>query len=196
VTLVPTRRATDERERVTDAELLAEIARDELGALGVLYDRHAAALWRVVHRVTNGSSDVDDIVHATFLKIPALASRFDGRPSARSWLAGVAVRVALHQGRSLARLTATLKRFAQVTTHADSLDPELLAGGRARVAVLDRALCRLSPAKRAVFVLVEIEGCTHEEVARDLGIPAATVRTRLFSAKRELRSALARAETR
>jgi RNA polymerase sigma-70 factor (ECF subfamily) len=196
VTVVPTRRAVPDVPAVTDAVLLAAVARDDLGALGVLYDRHAASVWRVIHRVTNGANDVDDIVHATFLKLPALAASFDGRPSARSWLAGIAVRVALRHRRSLGRLAATLRRFAEVTRDADSLDPELLATGRARLAVLDRAVRKLSAAKRAVFVLVEIEGCTHEEVARDLGIPLATVRTRLFSAKRELRTALTRAEAR
>jgi RNA polymerase sigma-70 factor (ECF subfamily) len=47
-----------------------------------------------------------------------------------------------------------------------------------------------------VFVLVEIEGLSHDEVASDLGVPAATVRTRLFHAKRELRLALAKRERR
>ncbi len=191
-----TRRPSLEAEQVSDAALLVAIAAGDLGALGGLYDRHAASVWRVVHRVTNGVSDVDDIVHTTFLKIPQLAASFDGRPSARSWLVGIAVRLALRHTRTLGRLAATLGRFAHVTRDVDRLDPEVLTAGRARLAVLERAMGRLSPAKRAVFVLIEMEGLSYEEVARDLSVPAATVRTRLFHAKCELREALARTESR
>ncbi len=184
------------REAVSDAGLLEAIARDDLGALGALYDRHARYVWRVVHRVTNGASDVDDLVHTTFLNVPKLAHKFDGRPSAKGWLAGIAVRLALRQTRTVARFARMLGRFVHVTSEADRVDPETVAEGRAEVRVLERAMVDLSPAKRTVFVLVEFEGLSHEEVARDLDIPLATVRTRLFHAKRELREALTRAGVR
>jgi RNA polymerase sigma-70 factor (ECF subfamily) len=53
-----------------------------------------------------------------------------------------------------------------------------------------RALARLSAKKRAVFVLVELEGMTAEDAASALEIPAATARTRLFHARRELHEAM------
>ncbi len=189
-------RPANEATAVTDADLLRAIAREDLGALGALYDRHATHVWRVVHRVTNGSGDVEDIVHATFLKVPQLAARFDGRASARSWLAGIAVRLALRQARTLGRLAGMLRRFAHHTPDVDRRDPEAHASGRAELATLETALSKLTPAKRAVFVLIEIEGYTHDEVAKDLAVPAATVRTRLFHAKRELQDALAAADAR
>jgi len=176
----------------SDADLLVRIAQHDLGALGALYDRHMRSVWRVVYRVTNGASDVEDIVHATFLKVPQLASRFDGRPSARSWLIGIALRLAQRHARTLHRFTRMLGRFAHVTQDADRLDPESRAIGRAKLAVLERAVGKLSAPKKAVFVLIELEGLSHDDVARDLDVPLATVRTRLFHAKRELREALAR----
>jgi RNA polymerase sigma factor (sigma-70 family) len=175
---------------VSDAVLLAAIASDDLGALGVLYDRHAGSVWRVVYRVTNGASDVDDLVHATFLKVPQVARTFDGRASARNWLMGIAVRLALRNTRSVARFTRMLARFSSASERADLLDPEVQAAGRARLVALDRAVTRLSAAKRAVFILIEMEGLSTEEVAQELGIPVPTVRTRLFHAKHELRAAL------
>jgi len=178
-------------ESVDDATLLAAIAKDDLGALGHLYDRHARAVWRVVHRVTSGAADVDDIVHTTFLKVPELAASFDGRPSARSWLIGIAVRFALRHMRGRGRFTRMLARFAHVTRGVDALDPEVQANGRAALAALERSLATLAPAKRVVFVMIEMEGLAHDEVARVLGVPVATVRTRLFHAKRELASAVA-----
>jgi RNA polymerase sigma-70 factor (ECF subfamily) len=183
-----------ETEPTTDAALLEAVARDDLGALGVLYDRHAKAVWRVVHRVTNGAADVDDLVQATFLQLPKLAAGFDGRPSARSWLIGIAVRLSLRHLRGMGRFTRMLARFAHVTRRDDTVDPEAHAAGRGRLRIVERALTDLSPAKRAVFILVEMEGLTHDEVARELAIPLATVRTRLFHAKRALVSALAQTE--
>jgi RNA polymerase sigma-70 factor (ECF subfamily) len=192
VTARKVRRLGPTPEAVTDASLLTDIAHEDLGALGVLYDRHAKSVWRVVQRVTNGAGDADDIVHATFLKVPQLAASFDGRPSARSWLIGIAVRLALRHTRTLGRFVGMLKRFSNATRDADRLDPEVLVSGRAELVVLEGAVRRLSPAKRAVFVMIELEGLSNDEVARDLGIPAATVRTRLFHAKQELRDALGR----
>jgi RNA polymerase sigma-70 factor (ECF subfamily) len=57
---------------------------------------------------------------------------------------------------------------------------------------LERALAQLSDKKRAVFMLIELEGLSTEEAAKVLEIPAATVRTRLFHARRQLHAALER----
>jgi RNA polymerase sigma-70 factor (ECF subfamily) len=177
----------------TDAALLAALADGDLGALGSLYDRHARALWRVLHRVTGPGEDVEDLVHATFLKLPQLAKSFDGRPSCRNWLCGIAVRIALRRGRSVRRFAQMLTRFADSDQRRASFDPETEAGHREEMLALKRALRALPPKKRAVFVLVELQGLDHQEVAETLEIPVATVRTRLFYAKHALREALTRA---
>jgi RNA polymerase sigma factor (sigma-70 family) len=179
----------------SDAPLLVAIARGDLGSLGILYDRHAHAVWGVVHRVLGRGDGVDDVVHAAFLKVVEIASTFDVRPSARNWVIGIAVRLALRKTRSAGRLARMLARFAHAGRSAYAVDPEATAMGRERVAALERGLMDLSPAKRAVFVLVEVEGLTHDEVAEILDIPLPTVRTRLFHAKKALRAAVSSGET-
>jgi RNA polymerase sigma-70 factor (ECF subfamily) len=175
----------------TDAELLTAAGAGDLSALGALYDRHARDVWRVLDRVTNGSSDVEDVLHTTFLSLPRLAANFDGRsPSCRNWLCGVATHLALRHGRGLRRFTAMLARFGATTEHASWVTPESHARDREEVLLLERAVAAMSPKKRAVFVLIECEGLSHVEVAESLQIPLATVRTRLFGAKNELRAAL------
>jgi RNA polymerase sigma-70 factor (ECF subfamily) len=196
VTAIPSRADARGAEPPSDSALLVTIAQGDLGALGILYDRHARAVWRSVHRVTSGASDVDDIVHATFLLVPKIAGGFDGRPSARSWLVGIATRVALRRTRALSRFARVLGRFVHLSRDADRVDPEAHAAGRERLAVLEAAVKKLSPAKRAVFILVEMEGLTPDEVAQALGVPVPTVRTRLFHDKRALRAALAAKEKR
>lgn len=175
----------------TDAELLAAVSAGDLGALGTLYDRHARHVWRVLARVTNGSSDVEDVLHTTFLSLPRLAARFDGRaPSCRNWLCGVATYLALRHRRGLRRFTAVLARFGVAAQHASLVNPESQASDREEMAAVERAVSALSPKKRAVFVLVECEGLSHAEVAEALQIPLPTVRTRLFAAKDDLRASL------
>lgn len=105
---IPSTRPT-RAEAGTDAELLAAVSAGDLAALGLLYDRHAHHVWRVLNRVMPGGSDVDDVLHATFLQLPKLAPNFDGRSSScRKWLCGVATHLALRQGRGLMRFKAML----------------------------------------------------------------------------------------
>ncbi len=179
----------------SDAELLAAVSEGDLSALGALYDRHARDIWRVLERVTNGSSDVEDVLHATFLSLPKVAARFDRRaPTCRNWLCGIATCLALRQRRSLRRFTLMLARFGMAAERPPSADPESQASSREDLGTLERAIAALTPKKRAVFVLVECEGLSHREVAASLQIPLATVRTRLFAAKDDLRVALLRRE--
>jgi RNA polymerase sigma-70 factor (ECF subfamily) len=177
----------------TDPELLRDIADGDLGALGELYDRYARAVWRAVQRTLGrgaDQADVDDVVHAMFLKLPGIARAYDGRDSCRGWLCGIGVRVALRHSRGLRRFRRALSNFAETPVGRAPADPEQRATGNEALAVLGRALDRMSTKKRAAFVLVELEGLRPEEAARALEIPIATVRTRLFHARNELRLAL------
>jgi RNA polymerase sigma-70 factor (ECF subfamily) len=177
----------------TDAELLAGVAGGHLGALGELYDRYARDVWRAVRRSLRNDADVDDVVHATFLNLPRIAAAYDGRASCRNWLCGIGVRLAMRHRRGAGRLQRMLGSFAQTLIGGRrASDPEERASHNQELAVLDRALAQLSDKKRAVFVLVELEGLSAAEAAMALEIPAVTARTRLFHARRELQLALQR----
>lgn len=179
-------------EESTDAELLAGVASGHLGALGELYDRYARDVWRAVRRSLPNDADVDDVVHATFLNLPRIAGAYDGRASCRNWLCGIGVRLAMRHRRGAGRLQRMLGSFAQTFIGRKVSDPEQRASDNQELAVLNRALAQLSEKKRAVFVLVELEGLSAAEAATALEIPAVTARTRLFHARRELQQALQR----
>jgi RNA polymerase sigma-70 factor, ECF subfamily len=188
-----TTRALRARSRETsDAELLADVAAGDLGAIGELYDRYARHVWRAARRTLDDDADADDVVHATFMGLPRVAPSYDGRASSRNWLCGIAVRLALRRRRSATRFRRALAALADTVVRHSTATPERSADSQEQLAVLDHALSRLSEKKRAVFVLVELEGLSAEEVATALEIPAATVRTRLFHARRELQDALER----
>jgi RNA polymerase sigma-70 factor, ECF subfamily len=178
-----------------DPELVGLVAGGDLQALGELYDRYARDVSRAAYRMLGERAEVEDLVHSLFLMLPRVARRYDGRASCRQWLCGIAVHLALRQRRGLRRFHRMLGAFAQtLQSGARPRDPEHRASHTEELVVFERALERLSERKRAAFVLVELEGLTADDAATVLEIPAATVRTRLFHARRELHAAMKQAE--
>lgn len=171
----------------TDAELIARLATGEIGALGELYDRHQAAVFRFLTRATNGAEDVDDLLHQTFLAAAKSAGRYDGRSSCRPWLIGIAVQHLKRRRQSFARLFAVLRSLRDRRTTI--VDPRSSLQAKSDI---DRALARLSEAKRITFLMAEVEGFSCAEIAETLNVPIGTVWTRLHAARRELRDALGR----
>jgi RNA polymerase sigma factor (sigma-70 family) len=184
------RRIGELRSR-SDAELLRVVARGDTAALGLLYDRYARDVWTAARRVLDDTTDAEDVVQVVFVKLPTIARSYDGRASCRAWLRGIAVRIALVHRRGHRRFHRMLAMFATAPTWAPR-DPESKAAGNEELAALDRALAALSDKKRVAFTMVDLDGMTTEEVARVLEVPPATVRTRLFNARRELQAALSR----
>jgi RNA polymerase sigma-70 factor (ECF subfamily) len=175
---------------MTDQDLLSEIASGNLGGLGILFDQYEADIRRFIGQLGVRPAEVDDLVQMTFLDVPHAAASFDGRSAVRSWLFGLAAMVVRRHRRTLGRLAANLVAWARQPIR------ELPnAGERFEIheeaARAERALSRLSQKKREVFVMVELEDASGKDAARALGIPLATVWTRLHHARRELRQYLA-----
>ncbi len=179
----------------SDRDLIVLVGEGDLGALGELYDRYARDVWRVALRLLRSDADAEDVVHAVFLKLPQIAGSHDGRSNVRAWLLGICVRLASRHRRSAARFFRMISSLAEVAPTSSRLDPEREIGSRQDLRRLENALATLAPKKRIAFMLVELEGLSSDEAARALDVPAATVRTRLHHARREIDSALKLAES-
>jgi RNA polymerase sigma-70 factor (ECF subfamily) len=186
-----TRRATSESlvrgniPHTPDPDIMRQLAGGEIGALGELYDRYHEPVRRFVARATSDADDVDDLVHATFLAAAKSAGRYDGRPSCRPWLIGIAAQLLRRRRQSFGRFLAVLSSLR--ATRATSADPRRALQARSDV---EGALVRISAAKRITLLMAEVEGLSCAEIAAALGIPIGTVWTRLHAARRELRRAL------
>jgi RNA polymerase sigma-70 factor (ECF subfamily) len=189
LTGVTTKGARASRAEAPDADLLARVRGGDVSALGVLYDRYAEDVRRVLVRLGVPERDVDDMLQETFLDVVRGAKNYDGRANARPWLVGLAVNWVRRRRRSVRVLVRRLASFEEEPTTAPTT-PEDEAAGAIAAAKARAALDALSQKKREVFVLVVMEGLPGEEVARLLDIPVATVWTRLHHARRELRAAL------
>jgi RNA polymerase sigma-70 factor (ECF subfamily) len=174
----------------TDADLVRRVADGDLSPLGVLYDRHHEGVRQFVARATAGGADAEDLTHEAFLTLAKIASRYDGRTSARPFLLGIAAQLVRRRRRGLMRWAQALTAFAGNTTSQRVRTPEEHASTTQDLQRFDETLARLTEEKRLVFLLVEREGLSGEEVARALDIPVNTVWTRLHHARNELRRAL------
>ena len=164
-----------------DATSLARIAAGDLSGLGELYDAYAQALWRFVRRAAP-REDAEDVVHSVFVRLVAIAASYDARaPSARAWLFGVTTQVLRERRRSLRRFADAMLTHALVVRNSPVRSDTTSAD-------IDRALARLSEAKRIVLLLSDVEGFSSPEIAVMLGIPVGTVWTRLHHARRQLRN--------
>lgn len=162
-------------------------------ALGELYRAHADGVFRLAYRITGSREDAEDVLQDVFVGLPHALSSYDERGRFESWLKRVTARTALM------RLRAQRRRGEQslepateaVAGRADGHAGDAGAHSIDRLAV-DRALSRLPQSLRAVFLLREVEGYAHDEIAGLLGISAGASATRLSRAWTVLRKELSR----
>jgi RNA polymerase sigma-70 factor (ECF subfamily) len=178
----------------SDADLVAAIAAGNLSDLGHLFDRYVDDVRRVVSRLGVPACDLDDLVQQTFLEIPRASVSFRAGAPVRPWLFGLATILVRRRRRSVSRMLTRLQQWALEPRPADSKTPaeELELTSEARRAWT--ALESISPKKREAFVLVALEGMSCVEAASALGIPVATVWTRIHYARTELRQRLEASE--
>jgi RNA polymerase sigma-70 factor, ECF subfamily len=174
-----------------DAEsaLVARLAAGELAALGVAYDAHHGCVRTFARRLLADADAAEDLVHETFLQLPAAARSFRREASLRTLLLSIASRRASRHLRSASRRRAAMARFEREPNRTPATPEDEVIAGERRQALL-RALDALSIKLRLVLVLCDVEGRTSVEVAAILGLSDVTVRTRLCAARKKLREAL------
>lgn len=160
-------------------------------AFALLYDRHAAAIYRYVTRRL-GDAHADDVVAECFLAAFRRRDRYDlDRLDARPWLYGIAARVIGRHRRTEVRLLRALARTGVDPVgedHADRVDGRVAAAAMQRE--LAAVLSRLAEPDREVLLLIAWADLSYAEVAEALAIPVGTVRSRLSRARKKARAAL------
>lgn len=172
------------RDVDSDEALLAAVSRGEQDALRALYDRHAAAMLRLVRRMTARTGGAEEVLQETWLAVWSSAGGFRGDSPARGWLFGVAKRQALTH----------VRRTRPTPVELDEADEPADPVGDVESAVLDRiardelaaAVRSLPEHLREVLLLVLADDLSYPEVAATLGIPVGTVKSRMSHARRRL----------
>lgn len=177
--------------RFATTDLIAGARRGEAGALTTLYEQHAGILTAVAARILGSVPDAEDVVQDLFVALPEALGRYTEQGQLDAWLRRVVIRLALSRGRAHHR-----RREAPLDVVAPGIvSPSSHHRRSADIIVdriaLERAITALPAPLRLVFVLREIEGYAHAEIAVLLGISRNVSEVRLFRAVRRLRALLA-----
>jgi RNA polymerase sigma-70 factor (ECF subfamily) len=193
VSLAPERRARELRPRMADEDrLIARAVAGETDAFRELYQRHRQDVARLVYRMLGPRADLEDVIQEVFVQVYKSLGDFRGQSKFSTWLHRVTVNVVLmHRRAARSRPVFADEPPADAMLRSEDIRPDDDAERRERVRAFARLLGRLADKKRIVFVLHELEGISPGEIAKIVGAPVLTVRTRLFYARRELEAMLA-----
>lgn len=173
----------------SDADLVRAVAAGDESALRLLFERHSAWLMLRLRRRTGNEDLVTESLQDTFVAVWRGASSFRGEGDVGAWLWGIAIRQLLNRLRKApSPVPVAAEQISAGSPAVRSAEDELL------VAVehgdVGTALRALSPELRAVLAATVIDGLSTREAARLLGLPQGTVKSRLRSAKIQLREQL------
>jgi RNA polymerase sigma-70 factor (ECF subfamily) len=171
-------------QATSDEALIARIASGERLAMQVLFTRFHVRVYRFILRLVRNESLAEDLISEVFLDVWRQAGRFEGRSSASTWLLAIARFKALSALRRRPDQELDEDKAAAVEDPGD--DPEVSIQKKDKGAVLRQCLTALSPEHREIVDLVYYHEQSVEDVARIVGIPENTVKTRLFYARKRL----------
>lgn len=175
----------------SDFELTQAAARGQMDAFETLYERHHRRVYSLCLRMLANPTEAEDLSQEVFVQLFRKVGSFRGESAFTTWLHRMTVNQVLMHFRKRG------VRLEQTTEEGDELNSVVQAGTERpqsmpvvdRIA-LDRAIAQLSPGYRTVFVLHDVEGFEHEEVARSLGISVGTSKSQLHKARMKLRGLL------
>ena len=154
----------------------------DIDAFEIVYRRHVTSVHALCRRMVPDDREATELVQEVFVRAWERLRSFRGESAFGTWLHRLAVNVVLERGRVLAREGARLL----------DADGESVAHGRSREGQLDArmdiesAVAQLPAGARVVFVLHDMYGYSHDEIAKMTGIAASTARVQLWRARRAL----------
>jgi RNA polymerase sigma-70 factor, ECF subfamily len=184
VTAVSAVAAATAEESSSDKILVERIAAGDKVAMQALFARHRTPIYRWLLRFVSDPTLAEDLLSEVFLDVWTQADCFEGRSSVSTWLTSIARFKALSARRR--RVHAELDERIETTVADAANDPEGALQEKNHRQRLQFALTRLSPKHREIIDLVYYHERSIAECAEILGIPAATVKTRMFYARKRL----------
>jgi RNA polymerase sigma-70 factor (ECF subfamily) len=171
---------------LTDLELVERVRRGDQRAFRTLYDGNVDRVYRLAYRMAGEDDLARDFTQEAFLRAYQRMDQFRGDSAFSTWLYTIAVSVVLNGLRRLARHRTrerSLDEAAYVTGGPGGMEPD----ARER---MEEAVNELPEMYRTVFLMYDLEGFSHEEIAKALGVAVGTSKARLFRARARLREAL------
>ena len=188
---------TDRRKRtgpgLTEAEAIDKAKQGDAEAFEVLYNLHKRRVYSLCLRMTANAAEAEDLTQEAFLQLFRKIATFRGESAFSTWLHRMAVNVVLMQLRKKGLPVVPLEET--VESEEEALKKELggvdtkLAGSIDRM-ILERAIGKLPPGYRTIFVLHDVEGYEHNEIAGIVGCSIGNSKSQLHKARLKLRDLL------
>lgn len=186
--MVPPANRFGSSEGAPDAELVRRFRDGDESAFGQIFKRHRRLVFGVLTPLLGPDPELEDALQLTFVEVFRSLDRFEGRSKLSSWIARIALHVGFHHLRRRKSRPGEYQGdhgLEGVADRAANSDPSDVALRRELSEHVYDILGGMAPKKRAVFILNDLEGMPQEEIAEAVGASVATVRTRLFYARRE-----------
>ena len=174
-------------QQIEDLELTRRSQAGDADAFGELVTKYRAKIFTMVYGMVRNEHDAWDLAQETFLKAWQSIHRFEGRSSFYTWLYSIMVNLTIYSLRRKSR---------REEVELNDAIPSLLPGPGVSYQhteireQINAALAKLSPEHRAVIMLKELEDLQYHEIAEVLNLSKGTVMSRLFYARKKLRSML------
>lgn len=188
---------TDPKKRrgagLSEADAIEKAKQGDAEAFEVLYNLHKRRVYSLCLRMTGNTADAEDLAQEAFLQLFRKIATFRGESAFSTWLHRMAVNVVLMQLRKKGLPVVPLEET--VETEEDTPKKELgaadtkLAGSLDRLQ-LERAIDRLPPGYRSIFVLHDVEGFEHNEIAEIVGCSIGNSKSQLHKARLKMRDLL------
>ena len=180
-----------EAGRAEDAEMASACRSGDLRAYERLYSLHGARMKNLARNILGSSTDAEDAVQETFLKVQRGIASFRGQSSFATWTFRILVNTCYDARRSrLRKKEVAAEDEQQRDDAAPRPEPRAPVAHPSLRLALERALAKLTHHQRDVFLLYEVEGFRHAEISSMLEISEAASKNTLFQAKKNLRQML------
>ena len=176
-------------QSVADEILIGKIAKGDRLAMEALFARYRVRVFRFLARMVRNEATAEELNSDVFLDIWRQAGTFEGRSAVSTWIFSIARFKALNVLQRRPEAALDEEKAAEIEDQAD--DPEVALAKKDKAAVLRQCLAKLSAEHREIVSLVYYQQKSVEEVAAIVGIPEATVKTRMFYARKKLSELLA-----
>ena len=170
-----------------ERELISRVLAGDPSAERALYDAHVDRVFRLAYRMAGDMDKAQDYTQETFIRAFSRLQTFRGDAALSTWLGSIAISVTLNGLRKVRRRNERevgLDDFTPAGHARPEAEPDLKTR-------LNQAIDDLPEGYRAVFVMHDVEGYTHEEIGASLGVHPGTSKAQLFRARARLREALA-----
>lgn len=170
-----------------DSQLIARVLNGDRAAEREMYEANVDRVFRLAYRMTGDEMMAEDYTQETFIRAFDRLDTFQGRSALSTWIHSIAVSVVLSGLRKVKRLRNREAELDEVTSRAGAV-----GGADVEMKIrLHQAIDTLPDDLRITFIMYDVEGYKHHEIAEIFDVPVGTIKSRLSRARQALRNDLA-----